>query len=62
MVEDSDEERVTVNGQALSPEEALALARDLIAVLSSPAAQRELSTPVIEDERKPSVEEPGNEP
>jgi hypothetical protein len=62
LVDDSDEERVTVKGQALSKEEALDLARDLIAVLSSPAAQRELSTPVIEDERKPSVEEPGNEP
>ncbi len=63
LVDYSDEERVTVKGQAISPEEALDLARDLIAVFSSRAAvQQELSTPVSEDERKPSVEEPGNEP
>jgi hypothetical protein len=61
-VDDSDEERVTVNGQAISPEEALDLARDLIAVFSPrAAAQPELSTPVIEDEPHPSVEEKGDE-
>jgi hypothetical protein len=61
-VDDSSEECVTVNGQALSPEEALDLARDLIAVFSPrAAAQRELSNPVIEGEPNPSVEEQGDE-
>jgi hypothetical protein len=50
-VDDSDEERVTANGHAISPEEALDLARDLIAVFTSrAAAQRALTTPEIDDE------------
>ena len=62
LVDDADEEGVTVNRQAISPEEALDLARDLIALLSPlPAAQREVPTPVIEREPNPSVKEQGDE-
>jgi hypothetical protein len=62
LIDDSDEERMSLNMQAISPEEALELARDLISVLSSPAvAQREPSNPVIEGGPNQSVEERGDE-
>ncbi len=61
LSDDSDEERM-INVQAISTEEALELARDLISLFSSPAAaHRELSNPVIESEPNPSGEERGDE-
>jgi hypothetical protein len=61
LIDDSDEERGSVNVQAISPEEALELARDLISQLTPAAAPRELLNPVIEGGPNPSVEERGDE-
>jgi hypothetical protein len=62
VTDDSNEERVTVNAQAISKEEALDMARDLISVFGPrAAAQQELATPVIEGESNLSREEEGND-
>jgi hypothetical protein len=62
QIDDSSEERAKVNVQAMSLEEALDFARDLISTFGPrAAAQRELSTPVIEDEANPSHEDRNNE-
>jgi len=56
LLEDSQEERATVNVQAMSPEEALDLARDLISVLGPRAAAPPASSPpLVEDESQQSV-------
>lgn len=62
LVDDSSEESVSVSGQVISPEEALDLARDLIALFSPLAgAQGKLSTPVNEGDPNSSVVESGDE-
>jgi hypothetical protein len=62
VIDDSNEERATVNVETMTPEDALDLARDLISVFGPrAAAQKELSAPVIEGEPNPTVEEPGHE-
>ena len=62
LTDDSNEERVNLNVQTMSKEEALDLARDLISLLTPGAVeQRELSTPVTEGEPNPSVEERSDE-
>ncbi len=59
--DDYEEERLTVDPQAITPEEALILARDLIAIFSPGAAPLEVSPPLIEGEPHPVVEEQGDE-
>jgi len=62
LTDDSNEERVTVNAQAISKDEALDLARDLISIFGPRAgAQQELATPAIEGEPNLSREEVGDE-
>jgi hypothetical protein len=54
LAEDYDEERLGVDPQAISPEEALELARDLIAIFGPRAAPLlEASGPLIESESDP---------
>jgi hypothetical protein len=60
--DDSDAERVTVNAQALTPDEALNLARQIILIYSPrAAAQRESATSVINSEPGLSAEERADE-
>ena len=61
-MDEADEERLTLAGQAISPEEALDLARDLIALFTPLAgAQEELPTPVNDGHTNSSVVERGDE-
>jgi hypothetical protein len=59
-IDDSDAEHATVNVTKITPEEAVDLARELIAVFA-PRVTPQLSAPVIEGETRTVPEENGDE-